>query len=785
MSDLQTRIDRLRQQIRSLAEYASAEEIAALERDARDLMTDAKNTAYESAARTLFGELARRGKAPAPQAPSEGNQEEIKNLVRRARIRIEIAGDDDDRDEAIDLLAEVFSKAPNDPDAIALAKSAARQSAMTAQRVKDLFNRYGVRATLDEPPPAQPSTGGSNYPTSAGYPPPEQEIKRDTGTMRRVPPGQGSLYAGSQLDAMLSELTQFYYAGDYQQTIDLANRILSQDPGNPTALEYREKAEDNLIRGVVPDHRIPFDARVSFNRANSLVRAGNYDEAERLYREARDLAERNGIPNWKDAEQALLEIQDLSLARQMLDEGDRLMATDQWADALRRYEGALRVVPNDPQAEERIDTVRRVQSETEQAAVQLSMLSGSMADQAAHLQNIQAALARVRQLLPNSNRVAQLQQEAQNRLQGIKTQLSDQAAAALSRAGTAMSLEERLNLNTQALKLLELAVKLDPADTTLSANLLQARGDSGEMERVRQSIERASALIAQNFDNELSQARTTLAGLTDYAQDERYRSVVSELLARYVERANYALDEGLLSDANAYVEMMRDEPFRVLGRRPEVQRLEQELRNTRRSRNLQLAVGGISIIIILAVTVYFTQPVWEPIVNPPSPTPTFTPSITPTASDTPTPTQTSTATITPSPTITPSWTPTASLTPTHTATPTHTSTPTATFTPTDTPTATNTPTPTETPTITPTPPLLCRVFVNNQEAVNIRTRPELGAPRIGFLPGGEAADVLQQRRGEQNVIWYLVNARLDGGASIEGWVRSDTVVEITNCPDLP
>ena len=28
---------------------------------------------------------------------------------------------------------------------------------------------------------------------------------------------------------------------------------------------------------------------------NSLVRAGNYDEAERLYREARDLAERNGV----------------------------------------------------------------------------------------------------------------------------------------------------------------------------------------------------------------------------------------------------------------------------------------------------------------------------------------------------------------------------------------------------------------------------------------------------------------------------------------------------------
>jgi tetratricopeptide (TPR) repeat protein len=89
----------------------------------------------------------------------------------------------------------------------------------------------------------------------------------------------------------------------------------------------------------VPDHRIPFDARVSYNRANSLVRAGNYDEAERLYREARELAERSGILNWKDVEQAMLDIQDLALAREMLNEGDRLMATDHWTSSRRTTAG--------------------------------------------------------------------------------------------------------------------------------------------------------------------------------------------------------------------------------------------------------------------------------------------------------------------------------------------------------------------------------------------------------------------------------------------------------------
>lgn len=778
MSDLQTRLDNLRQRIRDLS---AGDDLSALERDARELMADAKNTPHEAEARAIFGELAQRRKGLSQGAATSDNAD-IHQTLRHARIRIEIAGDDEDLDDALDILSAVLAKDPQNPEAIELAQQAAAQSEPIAQRVRDLFKRYSVNADAT-PPNADPAP--PQYPTSQGYPPPEEDLGRGS---RRIGGGQSSLFTNNDTDALLSQLTERYYAGDYQKTIEIANRILSQEPGNPTALEYREKSEDNLIRGVVPDHRIPFDARVSFNRANSLVRAGNYDEAERLYREARDLAERSGIPNWKDAEQALLEIQDLSLARQMLDEGDRLMATDSWPDALRRYEGALRVVPNDPQVEERIDTVRRVQSDTEQAAVQLSMLSGGLAEQAAQLQAIQVTLARVRQILPNSNRVNQLQQDADNRLKGIKTQLADQAKAALMRAESGVSVDERLNLTQQALRLLELAVKLDPSDTETADSLLKARGDVGELERVRQSIERAVTYTAQNIDADLAQARSILAGMTDYAQDERYKSAVNELLTRYLERANAALDAGLLADAETYLATMREEPFRILSRRPEIQRIELDVRTMKRSRLLQLVVGGVSIIIIGAVSLYFTRPLWVPIVNPPptsTPTATYTPSVTPTPSYTPTATLTPTLTITPSPTITPSFTPTPSLTPTHTPTATHTATPTATYTPSMTPTATDTPLPTDTPTVTSTPPVLCRVFVNTLDAANVRTRPTVNSPRIGFLPAGEAADVLQQQRDERDVIWFKVNAQLEGGSAIEGWVRSDTVVEIVNCPVLP
>ncbi len=795
MASLQQRLDDLRQQLQSLPEDGDPGLMTQLERSARTLLADAKNTPFESAAQSLFAELARLSSPTSPTAAT------VRGLVRRARIRVEIAGDDDDVDEAIDILAEALALSPADADVIALLNEAASRGQQAAQRVNDLFARYGVERPAATPQPSLPpapksrpvapppaTTAPPPYPTSSGSPPPEQEIYQETPGRRM--PGRGSLFVTPDLDEMVSDMTQAYYAGEYQQTVDLANRILSQQPGSPTALEYRQKAEDNLIRGVVPDHRIPFDARVAYNRANSLVRAGNYDEAERLYREARDLAERSGILSWKDAEQAMLDIQDLALAREMLLDGDRLIKTDNWAEALRKYEGALRVVPNDPQAEERIETLRRVQQDADQVSVQLSMLSGPLTEQVAQLQNVQNILMRVRQILPDSQRLSQLTQTSNSRLAGIKTQLNDQAQSALNRATNATRLEERLTYTNEALQLLEQGVKLDPGDGNMAELLLNTRASSSDMQRARQVIERAAALVAQNFDNELGQARSMLAGLRDYAQDERYRTVVGELLARYIERAEFAIEERNIAEAEAWTSTLHDEPFRILGRRSEIIRVENGIKSLRRQGTTRLLAGIAGIILFGSITLFATRGVWSPVLfPPPTPTPsntptpsdTPTPSSTPTPSNTPTVTNTPTWTVTPSPTVTPSFTPTASLTPTETATPTHTPTITPTFTPSHTPTVTNT------PTVTSTPAVLCNVFNPTENAIRVRsqasTRPE--STIIGFLPPGGSAEVTRQDRSTvDGRTWYYISALIDGGR-LEGWVRFDTVTTIGSCPVLP
>ena len=352
MQELQRAIEDLRLRAQRTS---GAQALRELEQEARDLLMEAKNTPLESRAQELFAEIA--GSLPSSPRP---NSAALRGLVRRARIRIEIAGDDDDIDEAIDILADALRMDAGNSDVISLLQRAGAHSAQAKQRVQELFDRHDVSsppaATPSAPPPeAQrptPAYDPGEAPAPNAYPTPadRETPQRHASEADQTPTDERPLRSTSPMDELLTRLTESYYSGDYQQTIDVANRILAQQANNPTALEYREKSEDNLIRGIVPDHRIPFEARVAYNRANSLVRAGNYEQASGLYREARELAERDGILTWKDVEQALLDIQDLALARELLTDGDRLMANDNWSEALRKYEGALRVVPNDPQA---------------------------------------------------------------------------------------------------------------------------------------------------------------------------------------------------------------------------------------------------------------------------------------------------------------------------------------------------------------------------------------------------------------------------------------------------
>ena len=793
MQDLQRAIEELRQRAQGTTDASALSE---LELEARDLLTEAKNTPLEMMAQALFAEIAGR-----QSSGGRPNSAALRGLVRRARIRIEIAGDDDDIDEAIDILADALRMDAGSSDVITLLQQAGSHSAQARQRVQELFERHNVRSTptqtgSETPSETAPESPGRGPTTESPRPTPfssrsSERTTREASERSSAEPApqEPAATSGGSFDELMTRLTESYYSGEYQQTIDVANRILAVQPSNAAAQEYREKSEDNLIRGIVPDHRIPFEARVAYNRANSLVRAGNYEQASGLYREARELAERDGILTWKDVEQALLDIQDLALARELLTDGDRLMANDNWTEALRKYEGALRVVPNDPQAEERLQMIRRIQRDYDQIAVNMNTIGGTLEEQVAHIANIRTLLSHTRQLLPNSQRLAQMQQELDNKLAGIRSQVNDQAQMSLNHANNSTTLDERVLLMNAAIKLMELGLELDPNDSNFAEMLMRSRNQQADVTRAQQSIRRAQALVSQNFDAELAQARQTLAEMAgDFAQDERFRSTVNDLFTRYMERAEEALQEGNTREARTWLETMRDDPFRILGRRTDISRIDGVIRSRRNRGRLVLLVVIIIIGGVVGAAGLMNRPQLEAIFFPTvtyTPTPTNTPTITPTPTLTRTPSHTPTA----SPTSTSSATPTNTSTPTDTSTATNT--PTTTDTPTVTPTATNTPTATDTPTITPTPEILCRVVVTNRNSIRVRARPTTATGSIvaGWLAPQTVAPVLKQEREERNPtgpVWYFVRVTVDD-ATVEGWIRSDIVFidPSTACPAIP
>jgi tetratricopeptide (TPR) repeat protein len=765
MSDLSTRLQALQARITA---NPSASELGALENEARALMTQAKNTEYEGQARELFKQLAQR------TTPGVGGEvsAELRALLRRAKIRVDVASDATDLDEAIDILAKALALDPRHPETQSLLRQAAERSPQHSLKVRGILERYGVDLhATDAKLPLSPALANDEDN--------ESSTVNLTATPVMLPPASQPIAPLPSEGNPLAEVSKAYYAGDYQRAIEVADRILQSDPNNAQAQDYRQKAADNLLRGVVPDSRIPFDARIAYNRANSLVRAGNYDEAQKLYREARELAARAGIPQWNDVEQALLDIEDLALARDLLNEGDRLLAQDEWENAQRKYEQSLRVVPNDPLTENRLEVVKRVRGQYDQAVVQLNMMTGSLFERAEAAKRLLGTLAVLRQTLPTSERLGQLVAEIQTRMDGTKGQLLTQANNLLARAENATLAEEKSKLAQEAQMLVSAALNLDPTDPNAASLLHRAESLSGQLGEQRSLLEQARAFIAQNTESDLAQARAILSAWKDSPNDPRYRATVADLLASHLGYIEAALDRGEVAMAERWLKVSKEEPFRILGRRTELLSLEDQIRAMKRGRllmRLGFVFGGVLLLGLLAL---LTRDQWEAAFFPtatPTATITLTPSATATftatatASATPTPTMTATFTVTPSPTITPSFTVTASLTPTHTDTPTHTFTPSL------------TPIPSETPVPSPTPAVLCRVFVN-ENAVNVRALPSTGAQVVVQAQRNQAMDVLEQRRADDGQVWYRIVYSISG-ARVEGWVRSNVVVDLTACPEF-
>ena len=175
MPGLQQQLADLRQRLNTLPADSRPTDLTPFESEARTLLTASKNTPYESEARALFAELAQRSTRSPTAADSPANNSVISNsagsaaastsdsavlrgILRRARIRMELAADDGDYDEAIDILAGALDQDPTNAEARDLLRQAAAHSPQQAMKVRDLLAGFGIAM---ETSPARQTTATS------------------------------------------------------------------------------------------------------------------------------------------------------------------------------------------------------------------------------------------------------------------------------------------------------------------------------------------------------------------------------------------------------------------------------------------------------------------------------------------------------------------------------------------------------------------------------------------------------------------------------------------------
>jgi hypothetical protein len=133
--------------------------------------------------------------------------------------------------------------------------------------------------------------------------------------------------------------------GEYEQAIELYQKVLKIDPENVRAREQTAKAELNRIAGR-PDNDLPRAAIQYFRRARSHIAARDFGAAMNLLSAALEAARANG-QDFPEAESLLNSMQDLWTADEYKAKAEVALKKEQWGTAYDLYNKAFLLNPQD------------------------------------------------------------------------------------------------------------------------------------------------------------------------------------------------------------------------------------------------------------------------------------------------------------------------------------------------------------------------------------------------------------------------------------------------------
>lgn len=715
--NLKDQIQHLRQRSNATAKTDDLEQLLD---EARALLKSAFQTADEEEARSLFRELRDRAESAAfatrlgGETSALSQHDQIVRRVQHEQMRLN-AGSFNDMKLAVSGLYDALCDLGEGEDKtlrgdiLKALEAAAGKHAQLRREVKEMLtspdhSRFAdVQALLkriDQSPLTISST-------------PSASTSDDRSTVDH-----------SQRHANARRL---FYAGDYYEAADVLTEIVRLSPDDQEAKDRLAQIEDNIRRGIVPDSRVPFEARVAFGRAQSLERAGRFDEARESYRSALIEARQGGplLQNWQPAVEALLRIDNSIIARETRDEADALMQADRWREAAEKYEIVLKLLPDDSHAADRLYLLHKLQEQSDTARTHLKMMSGNLAETCQAVIAVMRTIRELRPKMPESQRLTALEAELHTESQSLKDRVVERGQQLLSQARYLSNLPECRRLTHEAVLILDQARELASGETEILDVAQGARAELARLEQVERNMEEARRLIDLNTASARQQARDVLRGLREYDQDTIYLQLLAALRRQYLNETETSLRQKQWDAAADWLTDVKEDLFRVLNGSEEIGQLERKLTSARREPWLRAAgwIGGIVLVVSLAFVGFNRSGVMAMLAQTTTPAPTAT--FIPTVTSSPKPTQT------PVPTLT--------LIPTRALTPT--------------------------PSMTPTPvPLYGAV----REDFAARILPNGGAAWAYTLKMSDPVQVLETFKDSEGRIWYKI-LLVRGDATLIGW----------------
>jgi tetratricopeptide (TPR) repeat protein len=435
--------------------------------------------------------------------------------LSRARIGIE-TGDIVDASNALDVLVGLLRHDPKNSAAVALVRSAVRVYPELSEKARQGLTPLFEAGELDD---------------DVLVP---ENLSRDAA----LEPGE-EIEADPTAPALRRAIEQ-YYGGEYVAAIVTLQQILAVRPRHAAARDYLQKAQDAQARGLIPETRIPFEARVSLGKGQSLQRAGQYEEARQAFDEAIQSAQSRGVERWDAAEQAVLEIQALTVAGQFRTEGDQALALEQWTEAADRYRAALGVYPGDALAADRLAMIDEA-LEWEKRVWLLNLQKEPPPAMASAVRKAMDGLSEAALRMPQQQRLSRALQEAERILRNIQVHLVERGQTLLGEGKVAASLARREALTTEGVEALRMAQSLGLDTTAIEVQISSAKDNAERLTAARRVIAEARALVEKGEEADLRAAHTMLWNLAEFGGDPDFQDLRAQFYQRLLESADAAL----------------------------------------------------------------------------------------------------------------------------------------------------------------------------------------------------------------------------------------------------